>query len=47
MDESIKQDMEFQSAGGKSMATVVALKYGANSHLLEMFMNSVEKGVIK
>lgn len=47
MDESLKQDMEFQSAGGKSLATVVSLKYGANSHLLEMFMGSVERGIIR
>jgi len=33
--------------GRKAMATMVSLKYQANSQLLELFMNVVEKEIIK
>lgn len=37
--ESRKEDMEFEAQGENAVATIVSLRYEANSHLLDMFMN--------
>ena len=36
---SVEEDMQFESQGGKSVTTIVSLKYETNSHLLDMFMS--------
>ena len=44
---SMEEDMEYDKKGGHALATLVSLKYEANSQLLDMFMSQVERGIIE